>query len=88
MATGGASLPLLSLRPHAIAVIELYRQKYLNANFAHFTQLLAKHEDIFLSESSIRAILESEYILSPMVTKAKQKRMKKELRDRQKDTSG
>ena len=62
------------------AVIDLYRNKYFNANFQHFTELLAKHEQICLSASSVASILESEYILSPKVTKAKQKRVKKELR--------
>ena len=62
------------------AVIDLYRNKYFNANFQHFTELLAKHEQICLSASSVASILENEYILSPKVTKAKQKRIKKELR--------
>lgn len=62
------------------AVIELYRDKYFNANFQHFTELLARHEQIYISASSVANILEKEYILSPKVTKAKQKRIKKELR--------
>ena len=61
------------------AIVDLYRNKYFNANFQHFTELLAKHEQIHVSASSVAAILESEYILSPKVTKAKQKRLKKAL---------
>ena len=61
------------------AIIDLYRSKYFNANFRHFTELLAKHEHIYISASSVAGILESEYILSPKVTKAKQKRLKKAL---------
>ena len=60
-------------------IVDLYRNKYFNANFQHFTELLAKHEQIHISASSVASILEGEYILSPKVTKAKQKRLKKAL---------
>ncbi len=62
-------------------IIQLYQKKYFNANFTHFTELLAKHENIFISPSSVSNILEAEYILSPKVTRAKQKRVKKHLKD-------
>ncbi len=60
-------------------VIDLYRTKYYDANFTHFTELLGKYEDIHISVSVVRSILESEYILSPRVTRAKKKKVKKEL---------
>jgi hypothetical protein len=60
-------------------VIDLYRSKYYDANFRHYSELLESHENIRISESSVAKILESEYILSPKVTKAKQKRIRKEL---------
>ena len=60
-------------------VIDLYRTKYCEANFQHFTELLEEREGICISVSSVFKILEAEYILSPKVTKAKRKRMKKEL---------
>lgn len=60
-------------------VIDLYRTKYYEANFQHFTELLEERENICLSVSSVSKILEAEYILSPKVTKAKRKRIKKEL---------
>jgi len=60
-------------------IVALYRNKYFNANFQHFTELLAKHEQIHISASSVAAILESEYILSPKVTRSKQKRLKKSI---------
>ena len=66
------------------AVVDLYRTKYYDANFEHYTELLAKHEGIHISPSSVFHILESEYILSPKATKAKRKRMKKELEDKKK----
>lgn len=52
-------------------VVNLYRTKYHDANFEHFTELLGKHEGIHISSSTVRSILESKYILSPKVTKAK-----------------
>lgn len=68
-----------------IAVIELYRSKYYDANFTHYTQLLAAHEGIPISVSSVSKILEAEYILSPKVTRAKQKRIKRHLKDLKKN---
>lgn len=61
-------------------VVDLYRTKYCDCNFAHFTELLARNENIKISESSVRLILETDYILSPRVTRAKQKRVRKELK--------
>ena len=60
-------------------VISLYENKYYDANFTHFTELLDKNEDIHLSVSAVTSILESEYILSPRITKAKKKRISKML---------
>lgn len=60
-------------------IIDLYNTKYYDANFTHYTDLLARFEGIELSVSTITTILESQYILSPRVTKAKKKRIKKEL---------
>lgn len=68
-------------------VVKLYTEKYHDANFTHFTYLLKEYEDISISVSSVRNILEAEYILSPMVTRKKQKRVRNELKAKQK-TSG
>ena len=64
-----------------LSVIDLYRKKYYDANFTHYTELLEKHEGISISASSVSKILESEYILSPKVTSTKQKRIKKHLKE-------
>ena len=64
-------------------IIDLYRSKYYDAHFTHYTELLKTHEHISISVSAVASILESEYILSPKVTKAKKKRMKKELEQKQ-----
>ena len=68
-------------------VVALYLNKYYEANFQHFTELLDEREDIHLSSSSVAKILESEYILSPKVTKAKRKRIKKELLTKKENAS-
>lgn len=60
-------------------VVDLYRTKYYGANFGHYTELLARIEDIHLSAGSVMNILEAEFILSPKVTHAKQKRVRKAL---------
>lgn len=61
------------------AVVDLYRTKYYEANFSHFTELLEKNEGISLSVSAVASFLEAENIFSPRVTKAKKKRIRKEL---------
>ena len=61
-------------------VVDLYRTKYYDANFEHFTELLGKHENIHISPSAVMSILEAEYILSPKVTKAKKKRYREQLK--------
>ena len=63
-------------------VLDLYKTKYYEANFTHFTELLERIEGIKLSVSTVTSILEADYILSPRVTKAKRKRIKKELKAR------
>ena len=65
-------------------VVDLYRTKYYEANFTHFTELLEKHEGIKLSVSAVTNFLEAEHILSPRVTKAKKKRIKRELEKQKK----
>ena len=61
-------------------IIDLYRAKYYETNFVHFTELLERYEGVHVSASSVMNILEKEYILSPKVTKAKHKRVKRELK--------
>ena len=60
-------------------VVDLYRTKYYDANFTHYTELLQKIEGISLSTSTVTSILEASGILSPRVTRAKRKRIKKQL---------
>lgn len=66
------------------AIIDLYRTKYYDANFRHFSELLKKYEQITVSPSCLSGILESQYILSPKATRAKKNRIKKELENKKK----
>lgn len=58
-------------------IVDLYRIKYYDANFTHFTELLDRNEGIKASVATVASVLESEYILSPRATRAKKKRLKK-----------
>ena len=60
-------------------IVDLYRIKYYDANFTHFTELLDRNEGIKASVATVASVLESEYILSPRATRAKKKRLKKQL---------
>ena len=73
--------PVTTIHPDIRSqVLDLYRTKYYEANFEHYTELLKKHEGISISSSSVMSILESEYILSPKATKAKRRRIRQALR--------
>ena len=73
--------PATTIRPDVRSqVIDLYRTKYYEANFEHYTELLKRNEGIILCASSVMSILEAEYILSPKATKAKRRRIKQALR--------
>lgn len=67
-----------------LAILELYRTKYYDANFQHFSELLESQEHIVVSTSCVANILEEQYILSPKVTRAKKKRIRKELEAKKK----
>lgn len=67
-----------------LAILELYRTKYYDANFQHFSELLESQEHIVVSTSCVANILEEQYILSPKVTRAKKKWIRKELEAKKK----
>lgn len=66
-------------------VVDLYQNKYFEANFTHFIELLAELENINLSETTIRRILMDSNILSPKVTKNVKRRIKAELLKKKED---
>lgn len=60
-------------------IIDLYTSKYWDCNYSFFTELLAKHESINVSESVVRKILIEEYLISPKCQRKTKRRIKKEL---------
>jgi transposase len=60
-------------------IADLYRTKYFDANFKHFTELLASEEGICVSAGTTRNILMKERLLSPKATRKTKRRIKKEL---------
>ena len=67
-------------------IADLYRNKYYDANFTHFTELLERDNHIVLSAPTVASILEQAGILSPKVTKLKKKRIRRELEEKKKAT--
>lgn len=65
-------------------VIDLYQTKYVDANISHFSQLLAKHENIHVSSTTINNWLRSVDILSPKAHKKTRKQLSLDLRRRKK----
>jgi len=63
-------------------IIDLYLNKYYNANFAHFTELLKKGEDVIVSESVVRNILSRAEILSPKANRRTRREFKERLKAR------
>lgn len=67
-------------------ILDLYTNKYSDANFTHFTELLEKHENISVSTSTVASILKQEFILSPKAKRATKKAVKKQLLELKKGT--
>lgn len=66
-------------------IIDLYRTKYQDANFAHFSDLLLKYEKLSISPSALRSILMQEFILSPKATRKTRKRVRAQLEEQRKN---
>jgi transposase len=60
-------------------IINLYRTKYWDANFTHYSELLGKYEGINVSPSTVRSVLMEQLILSPKANRSTKKRIKKQL---------
>lgn len=65
-------------------ILDLYRIRYYGANFTHYTELLADHEKIKVSESYVRNVLMNELILSPKARRATKKKVKAYLEESKK----
>ena len=55
-------------------IIDLYKTKYSGSNVKHFTELLAKQENISVCDTTVRNWLYEENILSPKRQKRKRER--------------
>ena len=62
-------------------VLDLYRTKYEDANFVHYSELLEEYENIKVSPSTIHTILIQENIISPKATRRKRKNLAKKLKE-------
>ena len=62
-------------------IIDLYLNKYSDANFAHFAELLARKENINVSESVVRNILSAADVLSPKANRKTRREYVKRLRE-------
>jgi len=62
-------------------VLDLYRTKYEDANFTHYSELLEEYENIKVSPSTIHKILMEKNIISPKATRKKRKSLAKKLRE-------
>ncbi|MGL6098199.1 MAG: ISNCY family transposase, partial [Fusobacteriaceae bacterium] len=64
--------------------MNLYTQKYSDANFTHFCELLAKNENIIISSTTIRNWLFAQDILSPKARRKTIKKLKADIKQREK----
>jgi transposase len=64
----------------AADIAGLYANKYDDANFAHFTELLREREGVFVSESTVRNILGASGILSPKAARKTRREFKAKLK--------
>jgi len=63
-------------------ILDLYRTKYWNANFQHYTELLKKREEIEVSPSTVYSALMGQSIVSPRANRRTKKRVKKMLEEK------
>lgn len=65
-------------------ILDLYRNKYNDANFTHFSELLLRYENIKVSPSTVNSILLAEDILSPKATRTSKKKLRIKLQEQRK----
>ena len=60
---------------------DIYCKELYDANFRHATELLDKHYDIKISDTTLNTILRKNYIVSPKANRKTKRDMKKHLKD-------
>jgi len=68
-------------------ILTLYDNKYCNANFTHFSELLERYEGINVSKTFLRELFLKNGILSPMATRKVKRRLKEYLENRKKEAT-
>lgn len=68
-------------------ILDFYRNKYWDANFQHYSELLEKYEGVKVSPSTVRSILMEEFIISPKANRSTKKRIKKILEEKKVNAS-
>ena len=75
-------IPATTTTPEQInRIIELYKEKYYNANFQHFKEMLEENENIIKSVSTIRRILLANGIKSPKTKRKPKKHIRRKRRE-------
>lgn len=60
-------------------IIDLYKNKYYDANFTHFTEFLVNEEKIYVSEFFVRSLLKENDIVSPKANRKTRREFVKKL---------
>jgi len=71
-----------------VDIVNLYLNKYDEANFAHFNELLEREEKIKVSESTVRNIMSAADLLSPKANRATRREFIKRLKETLVETKG
>ena len=71
-----------------VDIVNLYLNKYDEANFAHFNELLEREEKIKVSESTVRNIMSAADVLSPKANRATRREFIKRLKETLVETKG
>jgi len=69
-------------------IVDLYLNKYDEANFAHFNELLEREENITVSETTVRNILSEADVLSPKANRVTRREFVKRLKEMLAETKG
>lgn len=67
-------------------IITLYNNKYYDATFSYACELLAEHDGIHISPSTLTRIMYENYVTSPRTTKVVRKRLAKQFRQQQSES--
>lgn len=68
-------------------ILNLYNSKYFDATFSYACELMAEHDGVSISPTTLTNLLYEHFITSPRTTKAVRKKLTKELHRQQKETT-